>query len=988
MKQGPEAFMGPFGKGSRNGNGGYMATFLEGHRLYAANTHFRHPLKHRFSWCSSEAYATGRYPNRRAPFRNQIDYILIPLRFKHGPCEARSYHGHLKSSDHALVIMDFNMSAVYSARSRYLRTEDRSFRQNEGMDDPHWTRDIQKQPKCKSQSVDVSKLVGDPLKKRYQEALSQRLGSNEGPLSPEQIQDCIESVALDILPEKIQSSCRVKYFEDEKLQEWCKEQRSIRLELQKTQVSGEDKQSKINRKRYLSNLISRRINYLQRELQANLAKELEETAEVKRRYDIHRILRKKDYRAFELADDDGYRSHSAPKLIQMVTTYYNNFFNPPNVVQVDVWGSDHGPLNSPIQADEVAKAMARTQNGRAAGLDGIPGELLKYGGDKLAFALAFMFNQMFATCTYIQSLGEGILIPLNKPGKPKLANHVRPITLLSSTRKLFSLIILERIYPAVEKFIPISQCGFQRGKGTMDVAWDYSWLRSACWRYQRVYHVAGIDMSAAFDTIERGKLLHVLESFLHIDELRLVRVLLGNTTLTVKVMGMIGPKFSTTRGTPQGDGLSPILFVIYLEAAMRELRMLDESLFGPLNGKYWQCHIVELSYADDVDLVHADVAVLDRMLERLTHSFKEGYNLQVNMGKTERKIISSNCKTATSYKKLGGHLDADVDIKLRIQKANLAFYSMWKTWNSGEISLPVRVRLYNACILSILLFNVASGAYGEVHLRSLESAHRRHLRILLRVRWPTVVKNEDVYFRTKSEPIRTNILRARWRYMRKALLRVPGDNPHRSIMHTYFHFLSYAPKIKGAVPNTLSNLLHKDLMRVGRSLKSLADYETLKLAAGQPREWKELIERIISTSIDQLKFANLISYGKRKEREARKELERSQGIIRPGRRRLNATERDPEELINQTPAPATTVVPAVPIAPPEPMPTITHVDVPIPTNKRKDPDPDEHTISVDSIAKRIRLRREQVNNLGSIVRNSRRSDGANVYSSVNLGRDI
>ena len=92
-------------------------------------------------------------------------------------------------------------------------------------------------------------------------------------------------------------------------------------------------------------------------------------------------------------------------------------------------------------------------------------------------------------------------------------------------------------------------------------------------------------------------------------------------------------------------------------------------------------------------------------------------------------------------------------------------------------------------------------------------------------------------------------------------------------MHTYFHFLSYAPKIKGAVPNTLSNLLHKDLMRVGRSLKSLADYETLKLAAGQPREWKELIERIISTSIDQLKFANLISYGKRKERETRKELE-------------------------------------------------------------------------------------------------------------------
>ena len=45
-----EAFMGNYGKGTRNHNGGYLATFMNNQNMYASNTHFRHSMRHRTTW--------------------------------------------------------------------------------------------------------------------------------------------------------------------------------------------------------------------------------------------------------------------------------------------------------------------------------------------------------------------------------------------------------------------------------------------------------------------------------------------------------------------------------------------------------------------------------------------------------------------------------------------------------------------------------------------------------------------------------------------------------------------------------------------------------------------------------------------------------------------------------------------------------------------------------------------------------------------------
>ena len=53
------------------------------------------------------------------------------------------------------------------------------------------------------------------------------------------------------------------------------------------------------------------------------------------------------------------------------------------------------------------------------------------------------------------------------------------------------------------------------------------------------------------------------------DHIRIIRFLLLETQLSVRVEETRGPWFKTTIGTPQGDALSPILFLIYLEHITR-----------------------------------------------------------------------------------------------------------------------------------------------------------------------------------------------------------------------------------------------------------------------------------------------------------------------------------------------------------------------------------------------------------------------------------
>ena len=253
------------------------------------------------------------------------------------------------------------------------------------------------------------------------------------------------------------------------------------------------------------------------------------------------------------------------------------------------------------------------------------------GGEALHEHLAAAYNAMFVQGKVLPELCDGVLIALNKPGKPRVVSQTRPITLLTVMRKILSLVALARTHPFLREFIPADQCAFTPGRSAPEIIFCYRVLAGVAEKFNRELQVFGIDMSKAFDTVDRQKLLSFLKSRLPSATYRIIRVLLSSTTLRPRVGGKLASaSFLTYMGTFQGDGISPALFIIYVEMAsayLWEHGVLPPHSSFPLR--------METKYADDWDFVYEDPG--DAVaLERDLQSVLSHFNLKENPTKREQ----------------------------------------------------------------------------------------------------------------------------------------------------------------------------------------------------------------------------------------------------------------------------------------------------------------------------------------------------------------
>ena len=153
--------------------------------------------------------------------------------------------------------------------------------------------------------------------------------------------------------------------------------------------------------------------------------------------------------------------------------------------------------------------------------------------------------------------------------------------------------------------------------------------RYKCQRY--VIEILGIDLSRAFDTIRREKLLSVLHSFLDTDNVRIILLLLSQTNITVRVDDALSAPFNTTVGFPQGDSLSP---VVNLEATLRTLRGCHPR--RPPANTNLPCEAI---YADGTDFIAIDHENLSKVNEL---HWASGSCMSMS---TKQSAQTSNCNT-------------------------------------------------------------------------------------------------------------------------------------------------------------------------------------------------------------------------------------------------------------------------------------------------------------------------------------------------------
>ena len=119
--------------------------------------------------------------------------------------------------------------------------------------------------------------------------------------------------------------------------------------------------------------------------------------------------------------------------------------------------------------------------------------------------------------------------------------------------------------------VPKSQAAYQKGRGTTEQVLALKILiDKAITSTDYDLYILLLDMSKAFDTVNRKQLISELQQTLQPDELYLLSILTNRPHLSVTVDGDSGDFFPTFVGICQGDCLSAVLFIFYMSCALKE----------------------------------------------------------------------------------------------------------------------------------------------------------------------------------------------------------------------------------------------------------------------------------------------------------------------------------------------------------------------------------------------------------------------------------
>ena len=328
-------------------------------------------------------------------------------------------------------------------------------------------------------------------------------------------------------------------------------------------------------------------------------------------------------------------------------------------------------------------------------------------------------------------------------------------------------------------------------------------------------------------------LLEETRSIFDNDEWRMIQKLIDGTTLQVRFGNALSKPFETKWGTPQGDCLSPILFTVNLEFALKKLRNKCKS---PPEDKPFPNEAV---YADDVDLISSSREYIQSLQSKAPAILKE-WNLKVNESKLELTKLERSDKNKESWrttKKLGTLLGDQEELTRRKQLAAASFKKAKMMWSSAAISETKRLRIYNSMVKPVLTYNIGTWALTQSETNELEAFHRKQLRAVLGIHYPERISNDDLYQRTKSEPLGHEMFNARWRMLGHTL-RMGNKVPAKKAMLAYFsNDVENNEGFVGRPRTTLPTIISQDL----EWMKEAADERTTQNRKNNRKKTKKEI---------------------------------------------------------------------------------------------------------------------------------------------------
>ena len=353
-----------------------------------------------------------------------------------------------------------------------------------------------------------------------------------------------------------------------------------------------------------------------------------------------------------------------------------------------------------------------------------------------------------------------------------------------------------------------------------------------------------IDFQKAFDTVEHKVIWALLRSYgVEYKLVTLLEKIYGQSQSAVRVGTNLGEWFQTNVGTRQGDPLSSLLFIAYLDRVMDSVTGENREHGVNIGG----IQINNLRFTDDIDLLQEDCESLHAQVNLISGA-GERAGLLMNIPKTktmvfgdrhidrEIRVSGKTIENVEKFEYLGSLLTWDnncsEEIKRRINKATGAMSSLKHIWNTKKITVKSKLKLLKSCVFSVLLYAFETWTLKEVETKKLLAFEMKCYRRILRIWWEDRARNSDIRNRIEARETIVDIIKGRKLRMFGHICRM--DNT-RLLKHIVFSRMDGKPRRGRPCREWLDAITEW----CGRSLHEL------KHLAQNRDQWKKMIKQTV-----------------------------------------------------------------------------------------------------------------------------------------------
>ena len=400
---------------------------------------------------------------------------------------------------------------------------------------------------------------------------------------------------------------------------------------------------------------------------------------------------------------------------------------------------------SSITVPEVARYISDLKNKKSMGLDNVNSFLIKLSLEYIVEPLTYIYNLCIRNNVFPDVWKCAKVVPIPKTSDVSDPNNYRPISLLSVLSKPLEQHIHKNLTSFVENksMFHEFQSGFRKHHScnTALTRLCDTWL--AAINKSQVATVVFLDFRKAFDLVDHNILLEKLLIYTRSKAtVSLIESFLIDRSQRVVINAEYSSIGSLECGVPQGSVLGPLLFSIFINDL--PLCIKNSAVSCDLFADDSSLH----TSSTDVKVAQSDLqSELDNVVQ-----WCENNKMIVHPQKTKSMVIASRQKHQRAPLVLDLHLGLDpieqvkshrvlgitIDSEMRwnthinnvnkIVSRNLYLLSKLKHYIDAN---SMKMFFYAHCLSHINYASTVWSGAGDVHLKKLNSLHRRAAKIIV-----------------------------------------------------------------------------------------------------------------------------------------------------------------------------------------------------------------------------------------------------------------